>query len=83
MFLCYLAVQRYNFFVENKIFPNFFSKITHSGPATERNMTENPDRTTLYGAQNRYLLYKMHIKGLQNSILNFILPIFADSLRNI
>ncbi len=32
MFLCYLAVQRYNFFVENKIFPNFFT-ITFIGTA--------------------------------------------------
>ena len=26
MLLCYLAVQRYNFFLENKIFPIFFSQ---------------------------------------------------------
>ena len=32
MFLCYLAVQRYNFFVENKIFPNFFNISYHRWP---------------------------------------------------
>ena len=26
MLLCYLAVQRYNFFLENKIFPIFFGQ---------------------------------------------------------
>ena len=26
MLLCYLAVQRYNFFLENKIFPNIFGQ---------------------------------------------------------
>ena len=32
MFLCYLAVQRYNFFVENKIFLNFFNISYSSAP---------------------------------------------------
>ena len=62
MLTCYLAVQRYNFFVENKIFPNFFSKITHSGPATERNIAENTDRTVLYGPQNTQNAHKRVVK---------------------
>ncbi len=36
MFLCYLAVQRYNFFVENKIFLNFFNISYHRWPLMQK-----------------------------------------------
>ena len=40
MLLCYLAVQRYNFFRENKIFPQDYLHVT----PTDRKKTTQPEQ---------------------------------------